>query len=73
MSAALRPAYPPILMSAAEAAAYLGISPRKLAALQAESRLIPKALDGSRGFLRDDLETFARGLPDWTGPGRTTH
>lgn len=58
--------YPPILLSREEAAAYLAqISPRKLDALQAEGRIIPKALDGRRGYLREDLDAFARGLPDW--------
>lgn len=61
----VRPAYPPILMGDEEAAAYLGISARQLARLQAESLVIPKALGSRRGFLRDDLEEFARSLPDW--------
>ena len=59
--------YPPILLSREEAAAYLaGISPRKLDELQAQGRIIPKALDGRRGYLRDDLDAFARSLPDWS-------
>ncbi len=58
--------YPPILLCREEAAAYLAqISPRKLDALQAEGRIIPKALDGRRGYLREDLDAFARALPDW--------
>lgn len=59
--------YPPILLGRDEAAAYLAISPRKLDELQAQTRLIPKALDGRRGYLRDDLDEFARNLPDWEG------
>lgn len=58
-------AYPPILLKRDEAAAYLGISTRKLDELQSQGRVIPKALDGSRGYLRDDLDAFARSLPDW--------
>lgn len=58
--------FTPILLSHEEAAAYLGdISPRKLDELQAQGRIIPKALDGRRGYLRDDLDEFARSLPDW--------
>lgn len=60
-------AYPPILMGEEEAAAYLGISTRTLARLQADSIIVPKALGTRRGYLRDDLEAFARALPDWEG------
>ena len=60
--------FPPRLLSREDAAAYLGgISVRKLDELQAQGRIIPKALDGRRGYLRDDLDEFARGLPDWEG------
>ncbi len=60
--------YPPALLSREEAAAYLaGISTRKLDELQAQGRVIPKALDGRRGYLREDLDEFARSLPDWEG------
>lgn len=58
-------AFAPVLMSEEMAAYYLGISPRKLNALQAQGRIIPKQLDGKRGFLRSDLDEFAESLPDW--------
>ena len=60
-------AYAPILLPEAEAAHYLGISDTKLNRLQRQGRIIPKALDGKRGYLRDDLDEFARSLPDWQG------
>lgn len=47
------------------AAYYLGISTTKLNGLQAQGRIIPKKLDGKRGFLRSDLDEFAASLPDW--------
>lgn len=59
--------YPPILLTDEDAAYYLGISVTKLNRLQAAGRIIPKAIDGKRGFLRDDLDAFARALPDWEG------
>lgn len=59
--------YPPILFTDDDAAAYIGVSVTKLNRLQAAGRIIPKAIDGKRGFLRDDLEEFARALPDWEG------
>lgn len=60
------PAYLPRLLSREDAAAYLGgISVRKLDELQAQGRIIPKRLDGRRVYLRDDLDEFARALPDW--------
>lgn len=65
MSARL--SYAPILMRDEDAAEYIGISVTKLNRLQAAGRIIPKAIDGKRGFLRDDLDEFARGLPDWEG------
>lgn len=56
----------PVLLCREDAAAYLGdISPRKLDELQAQGRLIPKKLDGRRGYLRADLDAFAEALPDW--------
>lgn len=58
--------YPPVLLNREEAAAYLAkISGRKLDALQSEGRIIPKALDGTRCYLREDLDKFAHALPDW--------
>ena len=65
MTAARKP-YPPRLLSREDAADYLSISARKLDELQAQGRVIPKALDGRRVYLRDDLDAFARALPDWT-------
>lgn len=63
-----RLSFPPVLLSREEAAAYLAdISVRKLDELQAQGRIIPKALDGKRGYLREDLDEFARSLPDWEG------
>jgi len=59
--------YPPILFPDEDAAEYIGVSVTKLNRLQAAGRIIPKAIDGKRGFLRDDLEEFARSLPDWEG------
>jgi hypothetical protein len=60
-----RLAYPPILFNDEDAAYYLGISVTTLNRLQAAKHIIPKDLGGRRGFLRDDLEEFARNLPDW--------
>lgn len=67
----IRPAYAPILMGDEEAAFYLSISPRQLARFQAESLIIPRALGGKRGFLREDLDEFARNLPDWEKRGKS--
>jgi len=61
----LHMSFAPKLMGEEAAAFYLDISIRKLAQLQAQGRLIPKALDNKRGFLRDDLDAFAESLPDW--------
>ena len=61
----IRVGYPPFLMTREEAAYYLCISTRTLDGLQAQSKIIPKRLGGKRGFLREDLEEFARSLPDW--------
>lgn len=59
-------AYAPVLLGRDEAAAYLGgISIRKLDELQAQGRIIPKALDGRRVYARDELDRFAATLPDW--------
>lgn len=58
--------FPPALLGRDDAAAYLAISVRKLDELQAQGRVIPKRLDGRRGYLRTDLDEFAAGLPDWT-------
>ncbi len=57
--------YPPFVMNAREAAAYLGISPRTLQALQARGDITPKQLGSKRGFLREDLEEWARDQPEW--------
>ena len=58
--------FAPALMNREQACWYLGdISPRKLDRLQAEGRVIPKALDGTRGYLRADLDALAEGLKDW--------
>lgn len=61
-----KPDWTPILFSREDAAIYLGgISVRKLDELQAQRRIVPRALDGRRVYLRDELEEFARGLPGW--------
>ena len=65
-----RLSYPPILLRDEDAAEYIGVSVTKLNRLQAAGRIIPKAIDGRRAFLRDDLDAFARALPDWEGRGR---
>lgn len=58
--------YPPALLNREEAAAYLAqISTRKLDQLQAEGLVIPKALKGTRCYLRADLDKYAASLPDW--------
>lgn len=57
--------FTPGLMGEPAAAFYLGISTSKLNALQAQGRLIPKKLDGKRGFARIDLDEFIESLPDW--------
>lgn len=62
---ALAPTFPPRLLTRENAAYYLGISVRKLDELQGQSRIVPKKLDGKRGYLREDLDEFARSLPDW--------
>lgn len=59
--------YPPILLPYLDAAEYLGVSLAKLNELQAQRRIMPRALDGKREFLRDDLDEFARSLPEWGG------
>ena len=58
--------YPPYVMSQAEAADYLRISPRSLTGLQARGEITPKKLLGSKkGYLREDLEEWARRQPEW--------
>lgn len=64
--------YPPALLNREEAAAYLArISIRKLDQLQAEGLIIPKALKGTRCYLRADLDAYAASLPDWETKNRT--
>lgn len=64
--------YPPALLNREEAAAYLAqISTRKLDQLQAEGLVIPKALKGTRCYLRADLDKYAAGLPDWETKNKT--
>lgn len=57
--------FAPGLMTQDQAAFYLGCSTRKLNQLQAQSRIVPKKLDGKRGFARADLDAFIESLPDW--------
>lgn len=57
--------FAPGLMGEAAAAFYLDISTSKLNELQRQGRLIPKKLDGKRGFSRTDLDEFIAKLPDW--------
>lgn len=57
--------FTPGLMGEASAAFYLNISTSKLNELQAQGRIIPKKLDGKRGFARTDLDAFIDSLPDW--------
>lgn len=61
-----RLSFPPALLGREDAAAYLAISVRKLDELQSQGRVIPKRLDGRRGYLRTDLDEFAAALPDWS-------
>lgn len=61
----LHAAFTPGLMGEAAAAFYLNVSTSKLNELQAQGRLIPKKLDGKRGFARTDLDEFIASLPDW--------
>lgn len=58
-------AFTPGLMGESAAAFYLDISTSKLNELQAQGRLIPKKLDGKRGFAKADLDQFIESLPDW--------
>lgn len=62
--------FAPVLFSPEDAAAYLNISVRKLDELQAKNEITPRDVHGKRGFHRDDLETFADELPEWTGRTR---
>lgn len=58
--------YPPYVMTQKEAAEYLRISSRSLTALQAQGEITPiKLLDSKKGFLREDLEQWARNRPEW--------
>ena len=57
--------FAPALMDKHTAAWYIGISLRKLDQLQAENRITPKALDGKRLYSRDELDVYARSLPEW--------
>lgn len=58
-------AYPPFVLGATEAALYIGVSPRTLTQLQTLGHLIPQEIAGKRGFLREELETWARNQPEW--------
>ncbi|MBD3778501.1 MAG: helix-turn-helix domain-containing protein [Micrococcales bacterium] len=66
-----RTLYPPILFSTEDAAEYIGIKSTKFNEMQAKGRVIPKDFDGKRMYLRDDLDAFARSLPDWEKRGTT--
>lgn len=57
---------PPVLFDVESAATYLSISVRKLAEYQAAGLIIPKAIGTKRVYHRDDLEDFAKRLPDWS-------
>lgn len=65
--------FAPILMTEDEAAYYLGISKTTLNRLQNKRELMPRQNGGIRGWLRDDLDAYARSLPTWEGRdgGRT--
>lgn len=68
----VRMSYPPVLFSREDAAAYLGVSPRKLDEYQALSRIVPRDLDGMKRFHREDLDAFASRLSDWETTPRKT-
>lgn len=57
--------FAPILMDAEPAAYYLGVSLRQIDKLQRLGDLTPRANGGKRVFHRDDLDTYAAGLPEW--------
>ena len=57
--------YPPLLMGAEEAAAYINISPRRLSELQGMGEITPVDGMGKRSFLRQDLEEWALNRPEW--------
>lgn len=58
--------FAPALMNRDQACWYLGdISLRKLDRLQGEGRISPRALDGTRAYLRSELDEVAASLPDW--------
>lgn len=62
---ASRTPYPPAGFNRADAAEYLSVSARTLDDIQATGDLIPKKLGARRVYLREDLEEYLRGLPDW--------
>ena len=57
---------PPALFDVDSAAEYLAMSTRKLAEYQAAGLIIPKQVGNKRVYHRDDLEEFAKRLPDWS-------
>lgn len=57
--------YPPFLMGAAEAAAYINVSPRVLSEMQARGEITPLDGKGKRSFRRDDLEEWAERRKEW--------
>ena len=57
--------FAPALMDKNTAAWYLNISLRKLDTLQAQGRITPLALDGKRQYNREELDAYARSLPEW--------
>lgn len=59
--------YAPAALGREEAAAYIGVSPRKLDDLQARSEIIPCDMDGVKRFRRDDLDEYVRTRPEWEG------
>lgn len=57
--------FAPKLMDTDTAGYYLGVSDRQIEKLQKLGDLTPVANGGKKVFLREDLDEYAEGLPEW--------
>lgn len=55
----------PALMQADTAAAYLDCSPRKLAELQRQGKVIPVDSDMGKRYTREELDRYIASLGEW--------
>ena len=58
----------PLLLSAEQAAAYLGMSVRTLARLREEQEVAPRKVRGLIRYFRPDLDDLAASLPEADQP-----